>query len=102
MSNRALAFTGPCRTASAAVAAIAYKPRFNALGLGPAANDGEIGALYGMISKLLTQPAFGGNGARENHEPAGFIVKTVDGADFAAELSRQDIGQSRGQKPSAT
>jgi hypothetical protein len=55
-----------------------------------------------MISKLLTQTAFGVDGAREHYQTAGFVVKSVDSPNFPAELSRQYVGQSRGQKSSAT
>jgi len=102
MSNRALTFSRICRTASTPVAAITHEPGFNALGFRPAANDGEITALYGMISKLLTQTAFGVNGARKHYKAAGFVVKSVDSPNFPAELSRQYVGQSRGQKAPAT
>jgi hypothetical protein len=102
MSDGALAISGICRTASTPVAAVAHEPGFNALGIGPAADHGEITALYGMISKLLTQTAFGVDGPREHHEPACFVVKSVDGPNHPADLSPQYIGQSRGQKAPAT
>jgi len=101
MRDRALPFIGLRGTASAAVATIAHEPRFDALRLHPAADDGEIAALDGMIPELLAQAALGGNGAGEHHEAAGFIVEPVDRANFTAELPRQHIGQSRGQESPA-
>ena len=63
----AFAGTGSCRAAASCVAAVVDQAGFDALRLGPTANDGEVATFNCMRPKLLTQVSLGRGGAGENH-----------------------------------
>ncbi len=79
-----LALAGYRTAAAAAVAAIADEIGFDALGLGSAANDGEIAAFDGVGTELLAEIALGGRRAREDHQAGGVLVEPVHGTQITA------------------